>query len=108
MDNPTVFFKIKNFCTLGHLKPVFMAKIGQNGPYGPKIGKIKFSPKNRKSDPRAPPKNLDKIIRSKFWEKNFFSFAVAQPFPIYAGQLKKSGFPGSILKRWTTLRFFPK
>ena len=35
-----------------------MAKIGQNGPYGPKIGKIKFSPKKRKSDPRAPPKKL--------------------------------------------------
>ena len=55
MDNPTVFFKIKFFCTLGQLKPVFMAKIGQNGPYGPKIGKMKFSPKKRKSDPRAPP-----------------------------------------------------
>ena len=58
MDNPTVFFKIKNFCTLGQLKPVFMAKIGQNGPYGLKIGKIIFSQKNRKSDPRAPPKKL--------------------------------------------------
>ena len=59
-----------------------MAKIGQNGPYGLKIGKIIFSQNNRKSDPRAPPqKTCTKLLDLNFGKKIFLVSQWPNRFP---------------------------